>query len=128
MIRLRFQRLGSKRNPFYRLVATDKRNKRDGRFNELLGTYNPMVEPNVIDVNVERIDWWLARGAELSESAKIVVDRARKSEGVTIIAFEQKMRERRANERAQALQARTVDQVASQAPAPAAPAASSEGE
>jgi small subunit ribosomal protein S16 len=128
MIRLRFQRLGSKRNPFYRLVATDKRNKRDGRFNELLGTYNPMVEPNVIDVNVERIDWWLSRGAELSESAKIVVDRARKSEGMTVIAFEQKMRERRATERAQALQARTVDQVASQAPAPAPAAASTDND
>jgi small subunit ribosomal protein S16 len=120
MIRLRFQRHGSKRNPFYRLVATDKRNKRDGRFKELLGTYNPMVEPNVIDVNVERIDWWLAQGASLSESAEIVVNRARKSDGVTVVEFEQTMRTRRADSRQAALQVRTVDQVASQAPAPAA--------
>ncbi len=123
MIRLRFQRHGSKRNPFYRLVATDKRNKRDGRFKELLGTYNPMVEPNIIDLNVERIDWWLAQGASLSESAQIVVDRARKSDGVSVVEFEQNMRARRAEQRQAALQVRTVDQVASQAPAPAAPAA-----
>jgi len=77
-VRIRLQRHGSKKRPFYRLVATDARNKRDGRFNELLGVYNPRANPQVVDFKMERIEYWLGVGASPSDTAKRLIDRARK--------------------------------------------------
>jgi small subunit ribosomal protein S16 len=114
MIRIRLQRHGSKKAPFYRLVATDQRHKRDGRFKELLGTYNPMVEPNIIDFKMDRVEAWLGCGAQLSESAAEVLRCAREGKGQTIAEFTDASRNRREEARARAAQARTVDQVISQ--------------
>lgn len=66
MVRIRFARAGAKRSPFYRIVAADKRMKRDGRFLEKLGTYNPMTKE--LNINREGIEKWLSTGASPSDT------------------------------------------------------------
>ncbi len=66
MVRIRLARAGAKKQPFYRIVAADKRMKRDGRFLEKLGTYNPLTKELVI--NKENIEKWLSVGASASET------------------------------------------------------------
>lgn len=68
MVRLRLRRVGLKRQPSYRLVAADKESPRDGRFLEILGSYNPRTEPFTFQVNEERIYHWLKNGAQPSDS------------------------------------------------------------
>ena len=63
MVRLRSQRYGSKKNPFYRIVATDSRNPRDGRYIEVVGTYNPLTNPATIKFDTEKVMKWLKAGA-----------------------------------------------------------------
>ncbi len=57
-------RLGSNKNPFYRIVAADSRSPRDGKFLEILGSYDPRKTPHLLDVNRERVKNWLANGAK----------------------------------------------------------------
>jgi len=63
-VRIRLTRKGTKKKPFYRIVAADKEMPRDGRFLELLGTYDPMVEPVAITLKEDRINYWLGEGAK----------------------------------------------------------------
>ncbi|HXF48056.1 MAG TPA: 30S ribosomal protein S16 [Verrucomicrobiae bacterium] len=70
MVVLRLRRVGAKKKPFFRLVAADSRRPTDGRFLETLGTYNPKVKPAVVDLNEERIGYWLAVGAQPSDTVK----------------------------------------------------------
>lgn len=79
MVKIRLSRLGAKRRPFYRLVAIDERVRRDGRPLEYLGTYNPVSKVKQLDVDLPKVDAWVARGAQLSETARSLVKRARKS-------------------------------------------------
>jgi len=72
-VRLRLQRHGKKGKPFYHLVAADARAKRDGRFIEKLGTYNPNTNPATIDVVHDRALHWLQVGAEPSETARAIL-------------------------------------------------------
>lgn len=72
-VRLRLQRHGAKKRPFYRLVATDQRNSRDGQFIELLGTYDPMVEPPAVRINRERVNYWLSVGAQPSDTVGVLI-------------------------------------------------------
>ncbi|MEN8211593.1 MAG: 30S ribosomal protein S16 [Thermodesulfobacteriota bacterium] len=65
-VRIRLTRKGTKKKPFYRIVAADKEMPRDGRFLELLGTYDPMVEPVAITLKEDRINYWLGEGAKPS--------------------------------------------------------------
>lgn len=69
-VRIRLARHGRKKAPFYRLVVADSRSPRDGRFIELLGTYDPMTEPANISVNEDRAMYWLSVGATASETAR----------------------------------------------------------
>lgn len=64
---IRLARVGAKKAPIYHLVAADKRSPRDGRFIEKLGTYNPRAEPELVQVDSERLDHWLKVGATPSE-------------------------------------------------------------
>ncbi len=65
MVRLRLTRVGAKKNPIWRIVATDQRSPRDGRFIEIVGRYNPQTEPSTIEVDAERAQqYWLDRGAQ----------------------------------------------------------------
>ncbi len=77
MVKIRLTRLGAKKRPYYRLVATDSRARRDGRPLEFLGTYNPVSRGKQLEVDVARIDAWLAKGAQLSDTAAALVRRAR---------------------------------------------------
>ena len=69
-VRIRLSRHGRKKAPFYRLVVADSRSPRDGRFIELLGTYDPMTDPAKVTVNEERAVYWLTVGATASETAR----------------------------------------------------------
>jgi len=75
-VRIRLARHGRKKNPFYRLVVADSRSPRDGGFIEMLGTYNPMVNPAEIVVNEERILHWLGVGALPSDTAKVLLKKS----------------------------------------------------
>ena len=66
-VAIRLFRLGKKDKPFYRIVVAYKRNKRQGKYIEEIGYYNPLKEPAEMKVNKERLDYWLSRGAILSE-------------------------------------------------------------
>ncbi len=62
-VKLRLKRMGSKKAPFYRVVAADSRSPRDGRFIETVGTYNPIVEPAEVKIDEEKAMKWLSEGA-----------------------------------------------------------------
>jgi small subunit ribosomal protein S16 len=68
MVRIRLRRIGLRHQPSYRIVAADKEAPRDGRFLEILGSYNPRTEPSTLDVDEARIYHWLTVGAQPSES------------------------------------------------------------
>lgn len=70
MVRLRLRRVGAKKQPSYRVVATDKESPRDGRFLEALGHYNPRTEPATITLKEDRIFHWLSVGAQPSEAVE----------------------------------------------------------
>ena len=74
-VRIRFARHGKKKNPFYRLVVTESRSPRDGRFIEMLGTYNPMTDPAELRVDEERALHWLRNGATPSDTARAVLQK-----------------------------------------------------
>jgi len=78
MVKIRLTRTGSKKKPFYRIVATDARSPRDGRFVEILGFYNPHADPMQIHLDSERIISWLQRGAKPTDTVKSLL----KKEGV----------------------------------------------
>ncbi|MFQ5788116.1 MAG: 30S ribosomal protein S16 [Thermodesulfobacteriota bacterium] len=64
MVKIRLMRTGSKKNPFYRIVAADSRSPRDGRFLEILGYYDPRKKPHVLEVNIEKVKNWFNSGAK----------------------------------------------------------------
>ncbi len=65
---MRLSRIGSKKRPYYRIVVIDKRRARNGRFLEVIGQYNPIANPVQLDINGERAQYWLAKGAAPSET------------------------------------------------------------
>ena len=75
MVKLRSQRFGSKKKPFYRIVATDSRNPRDGRFIEIVGTYNPLTNPETVSIDVEKLEKWVNNGAKLTDTVKSLLVR-----------------------------------------------------
>lgn len=64
---IRLMRAGAKKRPFYRMVAADSRRQRDGRFLEILGHYNPIAQPFELVVHKDKVEAWIARGAQASE-------------------------------------------------------------
>ena len=68
MVRIRLRRVGSTKQPSYRLVAADREHPRDGRFLEILGFYNPRTQPATIELHEDRIYDWMSKGAQPSES------------------------------------------------------------
>jgi small subunit ribosomal protein S16 len=67
---VRLTRMGRNKKPFYRIVVTDSRKRRDSGWIESIGYYNPMVEPEVIKFDSERLDYWRSCGAKLSDRVK----------------------------------------------------------
>lgn len=80
MVVVRMSRQGSKKRPFYRIVAADKRRARDGRFIELLGTYDPRTKDFRLDA--ERYAHWLSHGAQASETVASLVKRTKKAAAI----------------------------------------------
>jgi len=68
--RIRLTRVGSKKNPMYRVVVADSRSPRDGRFIEIVGRYNPQTDPSVIELDDDRVKEWLDKGAQPSNTVK----------------------------------------------------------
>ena len=67
-VRMRLTRVGSKKNPVYRVVVADSRSPRDGRFIEIVGRYNPQTDPSTIDFDEDKVKEWLAKGAKPSDT------------------------------------------------------------
>jgi small subunit ribosomal protein S16 len=72
-VRMRLTRVGSKKNPIYRVVVADGRSPRDGRFIEIVGRYNPQTDPSTIELDEDKIKDWLGKGAQPSDAvAKLI--------------------------------------------------------
>ncbi len=69
-VKIRLARHGAKKRPFYRIVAAQNEAPRDGRFLEVLGTYNPLTEPATVEIKVDRVKDWLGRGAQPSDTVR----------------------------------------------------------
>jgi small subunit ribosomal protein S16 len=67
-VKLRLARVGSKKNPIYRVVAADSRSPRDGRFLEIVGRYNPQTDPSTIELDEAKVKDWLSKGAQPTEA------------------------------------------------------------
>ena len=67
MLMIRLARFGAKKKPFYRIVVIEKERARNGRPVEVVGTYNPRTTPTSIDFKRERVDYWVSKGAQMSE-------------------------------------------------------------
>jgi small subunit ribosomal protein S16 len=67
---MRLARVGSKKNPIYRVVVADSRSPRDGRFIEIVGRYNPQTDPSTIELDEDKVRGWLEKGAQPSESVR----------------------------------------------------------
>lgn len=75
--KIRLARHGAKKAPFYRVVVADSRARRDGRFLEMVGRYNPRTNPSTVELNMERIDYWLGTGAQPTEAVVNLIAIAR---------------------------------------------------
>ena len=78
-VKIRLARHGATKRPFYRIVVADSQCKRDGRFLENVGTYNPLTEPVQVTLKTERVQYWLQQGAIPTDTVKMLL----KKEGVT---------------------------------------------
>ena len=67
MVKVRLARFGRKKRPFYRIVVTDSRKRRDSGWIESIGYYNPMTEPTTVKIDLDRLNYWLGVGAKMSE-------------------------------------------------------------
>ena len=69
-VRMRLTRVGSKKNPIYRVVVADSRSPRDGKFIEIVGRYNPQTDPSTIELDEEKIKGWISKGAQPSSTVQ----------------------------------------------------------
>ncbi len=75
-VRIRLKRMGAKKKPFYRIVVADSRYPRDGRFIEEIGYYNPTTKPTTFEVDAEKVQHWLSKGARPSDTVKALFERS----------------------------------------------------
>ena len=73
VLMIRLARIGKKKHPFYRVVVTEKTRPRNGRFVEIVGTYNPQKKPAAVQLNSERVQYWIAKGAQPSETVRSLI-------------------------------------------------------
>lgn len=73
MVKIRLARYGAKKTPFYRIVVADKDCPRDGRFLEIVGTYNPLAEPAAITLKDDRVSYWMGQGAQPTATVKSIL-------------------------------------------------------
>ena len=72
-VRIRLTRFGRKKKPFYRIIVADSENKRDGKFLDIIGTYDPLQDPAVININDDKLQDWLGRGALPTSTVKSLI-------------------------------------------------------
>lgn len=75
MVKLRLTRMGSHKRPFYRIVAASSAAPRDGRFIEIVGTYNPVAEPAIIEIDEEKVLKWLNNGAQPTDTVRSLLSK-----------------------------------------------------
>jgi small subunit ribosomal protein S16 len=75
MLSIRMRRVGSKKRSYYRVVVTEGRTPREGAFLEILGTYNPRTKPATVEIDRERVNHWIKRGARPSDSVRTLIAR-----------------------------------------------------
>lgn len=76
MVKIRLARFGAHKRPFYRMVVADSRARRDGPFVEIIGTYDPMKEPSEVNIDLEKANYWLQKGAQPTDRAKKLLRKA----------------------------------------------------
>ena len=76
MVKIRLKRLGAHKKPFYRVVVTDSRTPRNGRFIEEIGYYDPLKEPAVIGIDAEKADKWLENGAQPTDTVRMLLKKS----------------------------------------------------
>lgn len=79
MVKIRLARHGAKKRPYYRVVVSDSRCPRDGKFIEQVGRYNPCSSPKLIELDLERIDAWVKNGAQVSDTVEHLIKQAKES-------------------------------------------------
>ena len=120
-VKIRLARAGAKKAPFYRVMAADARATRDGRFLEILGRYNPRAEPSYIELDLAKVDAWLAKGAQPTEAAAklIAIARGEKTAPVAPVRVSKKVAAKAAAEAKAAAMVAAAEAAAAEAAAPA---------
>ncbi len=75
MVKIRLQRVGKKKAPFYHIVVADSRSPRDGRIIEQIGTYDPMTDPSTIKIDKEKVAAWIKNGAKPTDTVKALIEK-----------------------------------------------------
>ena len=75
-VKIRLRRMGKKKAPFYRVVVADSRYPRDGRFIEEIGTYDPLANPAIVKIDMERAKYWIANGAQPTDTVRGLLKKA----------------------------------------------------
>ncbi len=76
MVKIRLRRMGAKKAPYYRVIVADSRKARDGRFIEEIGTYDPLTDPATIKIDMERARYWIANGAQPTDTVRGLLKKA----------------------------------------------------
>ena len=79
MVKIRLQREGKKKAPFYHVVVADSRSPRDGKIIEQIGTFDPMTNPSTINLNMEKVNAWIKNGAKPTDTVKKLIEAANKN-------------------------------------------------
>jgi len=75
MVKIRLQRAGKKKAPFYHIVVADSRSRRDGRIVEQIGTYDPMTKPSTLKLDREKVEKWIRNGAKPTDTVKHLIEK-----------------------------------------------------
>jgi small subunit ribosomal protein S16 len=86
MLKIRLSKVGSVHQPLYRVVVKEARSRRDGDAVEYLGTYTPAVKGNPIKIDLARIDYWISKGAQPTDTMRSMIKKARRAAGATAAA------------------------------------------
>ncbi len=79
MLKIRLRRIGAKKAPFYRVVVAESHYARDGRFVEEIGTYNPLVDPEEVKIDLEKANEWIKKGAQPTDTVKALLKKAQEN-------------------------------------------------
>jgi len=83
MIAIRLMRLGAKKKPFYRIVVIDSRKPRESKTKDVIGHYDPLKEPPDIKIDMDKVNYWVERGAQTSETVKSLLNKVKKTENIS---------------------------------------------